>query len=181
MRLALLALLSLALAAPAARAFPTAAQIKVAFDAIDTSKNGAISAEEWDAASFALFHVADKNNNNFIDAAELKDSGIAEDTFRIADIDRSGYLDRVEYELMIVMEQVGWRDRNGNGRIELSELADSLRIAFVQLDTDHDGYLTPEEAAYLSPAAFKKFDTDVDGKLTPEEFIAGYRAALTEL
>ena len=64
MRLALLALLSLALAAPAARAFPTAAQIKVAFDAIDTSKNGAISAEEWDAASFALFHVADKNNNN---------------------------------------------------------------------------------------------------------------------
>ncbi len=202
MRSALLAALLLALAVPAARAFPTAAQIKAAFTALDTSGNDAISATEWDAASFALFRAADKNNNNFIDYEELKGSAIAQDTFLradtdhdgrlsigefmalrrtlfdLADIDRNDYLSFEEYELLLVMEQVGWTDHNQNGRIELSELTDSLKKAFDQLDADHDGRLSPTEAAYLQPAAFQKFDTDADGRLSVEEFVAGYRAAL---
>lgn len=203
MRSALLtALLLMVFAVPAARALPTAAQIATAFTALDTSGNEAVSPDEWDTASFALFRAADKNNNNFIDADELKGSSIAQDTFlradldhdgrlsvkefmelrrsifHTADIDRDDFLSYVEFELLIVMEQVGWTDRNNNGRIELSELGDSLRRAFQGLDTDHDGQLSPEEAAYMKPAAFKKFDANQDGKLTVEEYVAGYRAAL---
>lgn len=203
MRPALLAVLLLGLAAPAAQALPAAAQITAAFSALDTSANEAISLQEWDAASFALFRAADKNNNNFIDADELKGSLIAQDTFlradldrdgrlsvkefmelrraifNIADIDRNDYLSYVEFELLLLMEQVGWSDKNNNGRIELSELGDSLRHAFEELDTNHDGSLIPEEAAYLKPATFKAYDTDHDGKLSVDEFVNGYRSALT--
>ena len=203
MRSALLAAFLLAFVLPAAHAFPSATQIKTAFAALDTSDNNAISAAEWDAASFALFRAADKNNNNFIDATELEGSAIAQDTFlradtdrdgrlsvrefmdlrrtifHVADIDRDDFLTFVEYELLIVMEQVGWVDRNQNGRIELSELTDSLAKAFAQLDADHDGRLSAAEAGHLSPKAFKDFDTNGDGTLTPAEFDAGYRTALT--
>jgi Ca2+-binding EF-hand superfamily protein len=99
--------------------------------------------------------------------------------FHIADIDRDDFLAFVEYELLIVMEQVGWVDRNQNGRIELSELTDSLTKAFAQLDTDHDGRLSATEAGHRSAEAFKDFDTDGNGTLTPAEFDAGYRNALT--
>jgi Ca2+-binding EF-hand superfamily protein len=203
MRCALLAVSLLALILPAAHALPPAFQLKTAFAALDTSDNKAIGAAEWDAASFALFRVADKNNNNFIDGNELQASAIAQDTFlradtdrdgrlsvrefmvlrraifHIADIDRDDFLAFVEYELLIVMEQVGWVDRNQNGRIELSELTDSLTKAFAQLDTDHDGRLSATEAGHRSAEAFKDFDTDGNGTLTPAEFDAGYRNALT--
>lgn len=196
--------LLLALAAPALCAFPSAAQIKTAFAALDASRNDAISPAEWDTASFALFRAADKNNNNLIDADELQGSTLAQDTFlradtnrdgrlsvsefmelrralfRTADIDRNEFLNAVEFELYLLMEQVGWTDRNANGRIELSELGDALRKAFAQLDADTDGKLTPAETAYLAPASFAAFDIDKDGLLIVEEFIAGYRRALTD-
>lgn len=201
-RLALFAAAALALLPAVARAFPTAAQIKTAFNALDSSQNGAIKREEWDQASFALFHAVDKNNNNFIDPDELTTGGVAQDTFlradtdhdnrlsvgefmelrrtifQIADIDHDDNLSFVEFELLIVMERVGWTDRNHDGRIELSELRESLAKAFAPLDTDNDGQLTPAEAAYMPPEEFVKFDTDNDGKLSSAEFIAGYRAAL---
>jgi len=201
-RVALFVAAMLAWLAPVVRAFPTAAQIKTAFTALDTSHNDAIKLEEWDNASFALFHAADKNNNNFIDADELTGGAIAQDTFlradtdhdgrlsvgefmelrraifHIADIDHDDNLTFVEYELLIVMEQVGWTDRNHDGRIELSELGESLAKAFEQLDVDHDGRLSSAEASYMPSAEFNKFDKDHDGKLSSAEFIAGYRAAL---
>lgn len=204
-RLALLAALAFGTAtaaSAAARSFPTAAQIKTAFDAIDTSGNDAIALDEWDKASFALFRAADKNNNGFIDPEELQANSIPQETFlradtdhngklapaefvawrrtlfRLADIDRNGTLDRTEYELMIIMEQVGWSDNNGNGRIELSELRESLTKAFSEIDTDQDGFLTAEGAKFMTAEQFKRFDTNHDGKLSLEEFIAGYRAAI---
>ncbi|MSU22650.1 MAG: hypothetical protein EXS32_02390 [Opitutus sp.] len=201
-RSSLLVLFALALLAPVAWALPTAAQIKLAFDALDTTRNGAINEEEWDRASFALFRAADKNNNNFIDAAELADSTIAQDTFlradtdhdgrlsvgefmelrraifRIADIDHDDSLNFVEFELLIVMEQVGWTDRNQNGRIEQSELRESLTKAFEQLDENHDRQLSPTELGYLPPGRFASYDTNRDGTLSAEEFVAGYRTAL---
>ena len=198
----LAAIFLLALGVPAVRAMPTAAQIRAAFTAIDTSGNGAISLDEWNHASFALFRAADKNNDNFIDADELQGSNIAQDTFlqadtdhdgrlsvsefmelrraifHLADIDRNDSLDYVEFELLIVMEQVGWTDRNHDGRIELSELRESLVKAFGQLDTDHDGKLSAVEAAYMPADEFKAFNKNRDGQLSLDEFIAGYRAAL---
>jgi len=98
--------------------------------------------------------------------------------FRIADIDRDDNLTYVEYELLIVMEQVGWTDRNHDGRIELSELRESLGKAFEQLDPNHDGQLSPAEAVFMPEREFKRFDRNHDGQLSAEEFVNGYRTAL---
>ena len=155
-----------------------------------------------DAECAAEFKAADKNNDNFIDPSELAASAIAQDTFlradtdhggrlsvgefmelrraifRIADIDHDDNLTYVEYELLIVMEHVGWVDRDHDGRIELSELKESLVKAFDQLDTDHDGKLSPAEAVFMPAREFKKFDANHDGFLSSEEFVNGYRIAL---
>lgn len=181
---------------------PDATRIKAAFDAVDTSRNGAINAAEWDHASFALFRSFDKNNDDHIDREELKATAIAPDTFRridldqdsrlnageftehrrallqIADIDRNEYLSPVEYELFIVMERIGWQDTNQNGRIELSELTVSLQKAFDELDLDRDGTLQMSEAAFMRPAALTRSDTNRDGALSREEFVGGYRTEL---
>lgn len=194
--------LGLRAAAPAGESLPTAAEIKTAFDAMDTSRNGAIGASEWDHASFALFRSFDKNNDDVIDREELKATSIAPDTFRridldqddrvnvgefndlrralfqIADIDRNEFVDRVEYELFVIMERTGWQDRNQNGRVELSELSATLQKSFEVLDRDNDGRLQPEEAAFMRPAAFKRYDTDRDGHLSRDEFLAGYRSEM---
>lgn len=198
----LTAFLALATSASIARALPTAAQIRTAFAAMDTTENAALNVAEWDRASFALFRTADKNKNDVIDADELQTSTIAQDTFlhadtnrdgrlsvgefselrraifRIADIDADGSLIYVEYQLLILMEQVGWTDQNKNGRIELSELRESLTKAFEQLDADRDTKLTPAEAVYLAAPELKAFDKNGDGQLALDEFISGYRNAL---
>lgn len=192
----------LALATPVARALPTATQIATAFKALDTSGNAALNPVEWERGSFALFRAADKNQNDFIEADELQASTIAQDTFlradtnrdgklsvaefmalrraifQIADIDRDESLTPLEFELLLIMEQVGWLDRNKNDHIELSELRESLAKIFEQLDADKDGAVTVTEAAYLTEEQFKRFDRDGDGKLTADEYIAGYRGAL---
>jgi Ca2+-binding EF-hand superfamily protein len=188
--------------ASAARALPTSAQILTAFKAMDTTLNEALSLEEWDRGSFALFHAADKNKNDSVDADELAGSNIAQDTFlladtnhdgrlsvgefmelrralfRIADIDHDDSLVYIEFELLIVMEQVGWTDRNKDGRIELSELRESLAKIFELLDADHDGKISAADAGYMPANEFKAFDKNHDGQLSSDEFIAGYRTAL---
>jgi Ca2+-binding EF-hand superfamily protein len=202
MRLATLAAVLLALAAPLARAWPTAAQISAALAALDTTQNGALNADEWNRGSFALFRAADKNGNDFIEADELQASSIAQDTFlradtdrdgrlsvgeftalrraifTIADIDRDDNLSPYEFELLIIMEQVGWTDRNQNGRIELSELRDSLAKAFEQLDANHDSFVSAAEAGFMSATQFKKFNKQGGDRLSPDEFVNGYRALL---
>ncbi len=200
----LLSLIVLCLLAPAGRAasFPSSAQIQQAFAAVNLSGSQRITAKEWDQASFALFRAADKNNDDFIDRDELRDSNLAPDTFlradlnrddklsvaefvdlrramfNTADIDRTEYLTPSEFELLILMERVGWQDTNQNGRIELSELTASLIQAFDAIDADHDGFLTAGEAGYMRSEAFQLFDTNRDGKLSRDEFILGYRTEM---
>ena len=183
-------------------AMPTSAQVATAFKALDTTGNGGINREEWERGSFALFRAADKNQDDFIEAAETQGTAIAQDTFlradtdrdgrlgvaeflalrraifQMADIDRDGTLVKVEFELLVLLERFGWQDRNKNDRIELSELRESLLNACTQLDTDRDGTLTAAEMAFTTDANFKRFDRDADGRLTPDEFAGGYRTAL---
>jgi hypothetical protein len=184
---------------------PTAAQVKTAFTAVDGDRDARINSKEWDHASFALFLAADRNNDDFIDRNELAASNLAPDTFlrsdvdrderlsvreftdlrraifNTADIDRDDVLTPVEFELLILMERVGWQDANQNGRIELSELSTSLGKAFTELDSDRDAALSDAEAAYMRPAVFKLYDTSGDGKLSREEFVQGYRRELISL
>ncbi len=201
----LLALGSLFVLLPAARALPGVAEIKAAFDALDTDHNGAISLAEWEKASFALFRTADKNNDNALDPSELGSTTITQDTFQLidedhngrlsiaefmrlrraiftaADIDRDDSLTFVEFELLTLLTQTGWTDRNHNGRIEPSELKAALVQAFGQLDTNHDGFLSAAEAVYMLPEQFKVSDEDHDGRLTQDEFVRGYLKTLGAL
>ncbi|HWA10626.1 MAG TPA: EF-hand domain-containing protein [Opitutaceae bacterium] len=198
---------ALLLSVPGARAItlPAVAEIKAAFDAIDTDHNNAISLAEWEKASFALFRAADKNNDNSLDPSELGGTTITQDTFLLidedhngrlsiaefmrlrravfiaADIDRDDSLTFVEFELLTLLGQTGWTDRNHNGRIEPSELKAALVQAFGLLDINHDGFLSAEEAAYMLVDQFKLSDEDHDGKLTQDEFIRGYLKALGAL
>lgn len=181
---------------------PAAGKIRTAFDAVDASRRGTIDSKEWDEASFALFRAADQNNDDTIDREELRTSNLAPDTFlradldrderlsvseftglrralfQTADIDRDDSLTRAEFELLILMERVGWQDANQNGRIEMSELSASLVAAFAGLDVDANAELTRAETAYLRPEAFKRFDTDRNGKLSRDEYVQGYRTEM---
>ena len=203
--LAALGALLLFLPAASALTLPSAGEIKAAFDAIDSNHDGMISLDEWEKASFALFHAADKNNDNYLDPSELAGTNITQDTFALADenhdgrlsvaefmrlrraiftaadIDRGDSLSFVEFELLTLLAQTGWTDRNHNGRIEPSELKAALVQAFGQLDLDHDGFLTPAETAYMSSEQFKLCDGNKDGKLTQDEFVHGYLVALGAL
>lgn len=202
----LTALSALLLILPAARAaLPSGAEIKGAFDALDADRNAAVSLAEWEKASFALFRSADKNNDNTLDPSELGGTAITRDTFLLidedhngrlsvaefmrlrrtvftaADIDHDDSLTFVEFELLTLLAQTGWTDRNHNGRIEPSELKAALVQAFGQLDTDHDGFLSAAEAAYMVPEQFKLSDDNHDDRLTQDEFVRGYLKALGAL
>jgi Ca2+-binding EF-hand superfamily protein len=184
---------------PVVRAFPTADQVLAAFRAIDTTGNDAISPAEWERASTALFRAADKDKSGAIDAEEAKVSNVASDTFlridlnhdgrlsldefmtlrreifAVADRNRDDYVTLVEFELLIVFENVGWQDRNANGRMDADELRAVLEKLAELLDRDHDGLLDASEAAYMPSQRFARFDKNQDGKLSLEELVVGYR------
>jgi len=194
-----LGLLALLAFAPSLRAMPTAAQIATAFGEIDTNRSNAISAAEWQQASFALFRASDTNDNDFIEAAELKASTLAPDTFlrldadgdgrlsidefmhqrramfAIADFNGDEFLSLVEFELLWGYEAVGWRERNEPAQLPVAQLRVVAEKLFKLLNQSADGYLDPKEAAYMQPARFERFDQDKDGKLTLAELTAGYR------
>ena len=195
-RLALAALLAWA---PALRALPAATQIAAALREIDASRNELIDAAEWQQASFALFRAADANDNDFIEAEELKASTLAPDTFLRLDADRDsrlsidefmhqrraifatadfngdGAVSLVEFELLVVYETVGWRDRNESAQLPVAQLRTVLTKLFKLLDQAADGQLDRNEAAFMQPARFERFDQDHDGKLSPTEVLSGYR------
>ena len=184
---------------------PAAAELKNAFAAIDADHDGVISLAEWENASFALFRSADRNNDNSLDPSELSGTTITQDTFLLidedhngrlsisefmrlrravftaADIDRGDTLSLVEFELLTLLAQTGWTDRNHNGRIEPSELKAALIQAFGLLDDTHDGFLSTTEAAYMPAEQFKLSDVDHDERLSQDEFVTGYLKALGAL
>jgi len=73
------------------------------------------------------------------------------------DIDRNDYLSFVEFELLIVMEQVGCSIaiKRPDRTLRTRRL---LRHAFEELDTDHDGRASPRRDLYEA-GQFKQFDT----------------------
>jgi len=201
-RLLLLAVSLLAFAVTVQAALPPpAAEIRRQFDAADTTRNGAISAEEWDAATAVAFQALDKNSDHFLDRDELAgllvtlnffakadadhDGKLSADEFtelrhavlNFIDIDRDDNITYVEFELLALFEHLGFDDKNHNGRIEPSELRTALAAAFAVLDTNHDGELSPDEAAYFSSTRRTAMLKTGNGHITAEAYIATYRQA----
>ena len=199
----LLGLLAFCCPATTRAAPPPAADIRRDFTALAAAASPrSITAEEWESASFALFQGADKNKDNFLEAAELGSGTISRDTlvtadenrdgklsvtefmqvrraiFRAADMDRDDALTYFEFELLVLLGQYGWTDVNRNGRIEVSELKEALAQAFAQLDANHDGKLAQEDVPYMGVSQWRLADADQNGSLTPEEFTRGYLLSL---
>jgi Ca2+-binding EF-hand superfamily protein len=181
---------------------PAHAEIRAAFDGLDSNHDGVISPAEWRAKSEALFAALDKNHDGFVDRAEIGPNQMLRETFpeadargdgrlsraefvrlreiifRAADIDRDGSISFVEYELLVLLRRTGWHDRNDDGRIEMSELRTALEQAFPLLDTNLDGVLTPDECAFLAPEHRAAMDPGKTGRITLEQLINGYRFIL---
>lgn len=198
--LAILLVTAAALAAPPP--LPPAAAIRDAYRQLDTTGNGAVGLKEWQAASRALFAATDKNHDGVIERAELGANALIREAFpdaaagaegklprdrfhalrdtifRAADIDRNDYITLVEYELLVLLRRTGWRDRNDDGRIAMSELREILARAFALLDADRDGTLTAAESAFLAPAHLAATDPKKTGRITLEQLINGYRFLL---
>ncbi len=106
----------------------------------DANGDGAVSAEEYEAAATARFQRMDANQDGVIDAAELAAIQKRMDERRAARPDAGQ----------------GGSGGGGSGALAL-------------MDTDHDGKVTQAEALAASKARFTALDADKDGKLSAAE------------
>lgn len=182
-------------------ALPGAVEIRNAFELIDHDRDQHVSLLEWDQHAFALFRTADVNRDGSLDEVEIAEgpgkSGAVEqfdanrngrleiDEFMqlrrkllvVADINGSDTVDRVEFEIFLLVSEAGWEDENGNGRMNLSELRTSLNKVFQLADADGDGTLSAAEAHFLTPVSYTAITSR--GPLTPPRLYAHYRGQLT--
>jgi Ca2+-binding EF-hand superfamily protein len=75
-------------------------------------------------------------------------------------------------------------DRNGDGRLEVSELPPHMQERLAAADTNHDGVLSPEElhAHFEARRAewLARVDANHDGVISPEERAAAREARINE-
>lgn len=189
------------LAAATCVALPDAGKIRKDFALLDLDQDQRVTSEEWGKHSFALFKVADLNNNLQLEAAEIKFDSDTENTFvradvnqdgklsvdefmelrralfKIADINGGEFINPTEYTLFRLLEITGWKDRNHNNRINFSELRLSLADTHEYADLNHDGELSPGEASFLSVEDYQR--ATAEGPLTANALYALFRYHLT--
>lgn len=102
------------------------------FDAIDTDKDGKITAEEFAAFRTAEFAKSDTNSNGQVSADELAAKHIADATARAAEM---------------AAKMIERMDQNADGQISPEEMEAGPRPVsmFERADADGDGALTKAE------------------------------------
>ena len=182
-------------------ALPDSGEIRTGFALLDLDKDQRITAEEWAQHSFALFKVADLNDDQQLAAPEIEFDSDTENTFvradanhdgklsvdefmqlrralfKIADINGGDFINNVEYTIFRLLQVTGWKDQNHNGRINFSELRLSLADLHEQADIDHDWELSSREASFLSIKDYQH--ATAEGPLTPQALYELFRFHLT--
>ena len=111
------------------------AEVQQRFAAADANADGQLSREEAQAAApriYEHFEFLDANDDGAVTLAEVRQL-----------FDPALMRQRV-------LARVRAADRNGDGKLDLTEVQASfpgMAVHFAQLDRDHDGYLTPDDFA----------------------------------
>ena len=132
------------LASLAFGAGPKAGKPDAEFTAMDTNKDGTVSAEEHAAASKKMFDTMDANRDGKVTAAEM-DAAHQRVTGK-----KSKKTDMSSAEKIKVI------DTDGDGILKAEEHAAGSRAMFEKMDTDKDGFLTKDELAAGHAQMMKK-------------------------
>ena len=123
---------------------PKASAVDAEFKAMDTNKDGKVSAEEHAAASKKMFDVMDANKDGKVTAAEMtaahqRITGKKAKKSDLSAVDKSKVI-----------------DTDGDGILSAEEHAAGSRAMFAKMDTDKDGFLTKDELAVGHASMLKK-------------------------
>jgi Ca2+-binding EF-hand superfamily protein len=142
-----------------------------------------------------MFLQLDANNDTVIEIDEVPDAGKAafRRLLKLGDSNKDGRLEAAEMRALgekvrnaglmggaAILERLKTADKDGDGKISRAEWP-GQPAGFERLDTNKDGFLTPDELAKLplgpgqGPLAqyrdrLKAMDKDADGKVTRAEF-----------
>ena len=132
------------LASLAFAAGPKAAKPDAEFAAMDTNKDGKVSAEEHAAASKKMFDTMDANRDGKVTAAEM-----AAAHQRVTG-------KKAKKSDMSAAEKIKVIDTDGDRTLTAEEHAAGSRAMFEKMDTDKDGFLTKAELAAGHAQMLKK-------------------------
>ena len=123
---------------------PKASAVNAEFKAMDTNKDGKVSAEEHAAASKKMFQMMDANRDGKVTAAEMTAAHQRITGKKAKKSDMSSD------------EKIKVIDTDGDGILTAEEHAAGSRAMFEKMDTDRDGFLTKSELAVGHASMLKK-------------------------
>ena len=132
------------LATVAFGAGPKAAKPDAEFAAMDTNKDGKVSAEEHAAASKKMFDMMDANKDGKVTAAEMTAAHQRVTGKKAKKSDMSA------------TDKIKVIDTDGDGILTAEEHAAGSRAMFEKMDTDKDGFLSKDEIAAGHAQMMKK-------------------------
>ena len=114
---------------------PKASAVDAEFKAMDTNKDGKVSAEEHAAASKKVFEMMDANRDGKVTAAEVTAAHQRVTGKKAKKSDMSA------------ADKIKVIDTDGDGILSAEEDAAGSRSMFEKMDTDRDGFLSKDEFA----------------------------------
>lgn len=118
----------------------------------------------------AVAHKAPVAQKGDVTRAQMKAQ--VKQVFDMADTNHDGFMSRQEFAAR--MGAVINNGPAGATRDQAQKMLDAANLAFNNVDANHDGKLSLDEASKRPLAAFDKMDTNHDGVLTVQEKIAAH-------
>lgn len=113
------------------------------FAKMDANGDGRVSAEEHAAAAHAMFIQADTNGDNVVTAAEL--AAVRDSRADSSAQETASTRGAPQADSAAAAAKIRVIDQDGDGKLTAAEHEAGAKHMFAQMDTNHDGYLSPEE------------------------------------